>query len=567
MEQLSESPEKVALSNSPESPEKPIIDSEEKEHDYYAILEIPSTASNEFIGQAYNRIFNRLTALQHSHDGPQAPETMKNFKDLEEAYQILSNPVRRKVYDNRNHVPQQQSESIINQTYKAIVSRLRSPSISVVGGGIAAEVIENVVQICQGGIEGVKDPPLDPRVVDMTWGTTIDGRVDRQAACYYRISISNENLSKGFLLNCKSSNKDRFKLVMFDSSGKLLHLEDSMRSKDTKSTEATLLFTLFNTGNQIESDSVDEKILSSPHFLSEKLESIVSYERVVPPGDFLICIYGDNMIGKANFNLIAVPANNDATEVTIIKAADTSLITLKRDLKGLEAEYVKARNAFEIAASNVKREEQRAEKLLQARDIAYKGFIDSSLALFPTQSRSVAVVADQSISSTIDTRDTRNTSHEQDSDVHEKNTVAGVAGSTAVMAATSASNAGGWLMKKVSGTLADGLTQLQRKRESPSAATSPRTQSSNQDEEITFPVEISQSLSNDQGSVIPSDQESVIPIVNDNEGESIEVEGITNDVANEKEATIDDSIIDQNKDENTTSSPITDSEADLPMPI
>jgi hypothetical protein len=317
MEQLSESPEKVALSNSPESPEKPIIDSEEKEHDYYAILEIPSTASNEFIGQAYNRIFNRLTALQHSHDGPQAPETMTNFKDLEEAYQILSNPVRRKVYDNRNHVPQQQSESIINQTYKAIVSRLRSPSISVVGGGIAAEVIENVVQICQGGIEGVKDPPLDPRVVDMTWGTTIDGRVDRQAACYYRISISNENLSKGFLINCKSSNKDRFKLVMFDSSGKLLHLEDSMRSKDTKSTEATLLFTLFNTGNQIESDSVDEKILSSPHFLSEKLESIVSYERVVPPGDFLICIYGDNMIGKANFNLIAVPANNDATEVKL----------------------------------------------------------------------------------------------------------------------------------------------------------------------------------------------------------------------------------------------------------
>jgi curved DNA-binding protein CbpA len=315
MEQLSESPEKAALSNSPIFPEKPIIDSEEIEHDYYAILEMPSTASNEYIGGSYNRIFNRLTALQHSHDGPQAPETVQKFKDLEEAYQTLSNPVKRKVYDNRNRV-QQQPESIINQTYKAIVSRLRSPSISIVGGGIAAEVIENVVQICQGGIEGV-DTPLDPRVVDMVWGTTIDGRVDRQTACYYRISISNENLSNGFLMNCKSSNKDRFKLVMFDSSGKLLHLEDSTRSKDRQSTEATLLFTLFNTGNQVKSDSVNEKILSSPFFLSEKLESIVSYERVVPPGDFLICIYGDNMIGKANFNLIAVPANNDATEVML----------------------------------------------------------------------------------------------------------------------------------------------------------------------------------------------------------------------------------------------------------
>lgn len=321
MEQSSESSGKVALSDSSLSLEKHIIESEEKEHDHYATLEIPTTANNELIGGSYNRIFNRLTALQHSHDGPQAPETLKNFKDLEEAYQVLINPVKRKAYDNRNRV-QQQPESIINQTYKAIVSRLRSPSFSVGGGGIAADVIENVVSICQGGIEGV-DSPLDPRVVDIIWGTIIDGRVDRQAACYYRISITSEKIAEGFLMNCKSANKDKFKLVMFDSSGKLLHLEDSTRSKDKQSTEATLLFTLFNKGNQIQSHSVDEKILSNPFFISEKLDSIVSYERVVPPGEFLICVYGDNMIGKSNFNLVAVPANNDANEVLLADSVTT----------------------------------------------------------------------------------------------------------------------------------------------------------------------------------------------------------------------------------------------------
>lgn len=314
MEQSSESSEKAIVSNSTKSLETPIIDSEVKEHDYYATLEIPLTASNEHIGGSYNRIFNRLTALQH--EGPQGPETAAKFKDLTEAYQVLSNPVRRKAYDNRNRVVLQQ-ESIINQTYKAIVSRLRSPSLSTVGGGMAEEVIENVTLICQqGGIEGT-NPPLDPRVVDMIWGTPIDGRVDRQGACYYRISISNEKLEDGFLIHCKSLNRDRFKLVMFDSGGKLLHLEDSMRSKDKQSTEATLLFTSFNTSDKIQDESVDEKILSSPFFLSEKLESIVSYERAVPVGEYLICIYGDNVFNKANFNLIAVPAKNDANEVML----------------------------------------------------------------------------------------------------------------------------------------------------------------------------------------------------------------------------------------------------------
>jgi hypothetical protein len=62
-------------------------------------------------------------------------------------------------------------------------------------------------------------------------------------------------------------------------------------------------------------------------------------------------------------------------------------------------------------------------------------------------------------------------------------------------------------------------------------------------------------------------QGSVIPIVNENESELIEGEGITNNVNNEKEANSDVIIIDQKKNENTTSSPITDSEEELPLPI
>jgi hypothetical protein len=31
---------------------------------------------------------------------------------------------------------------------------------------------------------------MDPRVADLKWGHNIDGKVDRQSACYYRLTVS-----------------------------------------------------------------------------------------------------------------------------------------------------------------------------------------------------------------------------------------------------------------------------------------------------------------------------------------------------------------------------------------
>jgi hypothetical protein len=55
-------------------------------------------------------------------------------------------------------------------------------------------------------------------------------------------------------------------------------------------------------------------------------------------------------------------------------------------------------------------------------------------------------------------------------------------------------------------SLAEGMTQLQRRRGSAAFPLSPPSQLSNQEEEVAAPVEISQSSSSEQGSVIPSDQ-------------------------------------------------------------
>jgi len=62
--------------------------------DHYAILRVPSTASDEQIREAY-----RLAARRFHPDANKAPGAAVVFKDINTAYQVLSDPAKRAAYD------------------------------------------------------------------------------------------------------------------------------------------------------------------------------------------------------------------------------------------------------------------------------------------------------------------------------------------------------------------------------------------------------------------------------------------------------------------------------------
>jgi curved DNA-binding protein CbpA len=93
----------------------------ETTRDYYLILEVPLLAPQEQIGGSYNRIYNRLLSLQHS--APQDVATAAKFKELAEAYNTLSDPVKRRAYDKRNQAVAVTPPSMVNRAFGAIVSR------------------------------------------------------------------------------------------------------------------------------------------------------------------------------------------------------------------------------------------------------------------------------------------------------------------------------------------------------------------------------------------------------------------------------------------------------------
>lgn len=66
--------------------------------DFYEILGISKSATSEDIKSAY-----RKSALQYHPDRNKSPDAEEKFKEINEAYEVLSNPQKRSAYDQFGH--------------------------------------------------------------------------------------------------------------------------------------------------------------------------------------------------------------------------------------------------------------------------------------------------------------------------------------------------------------------------------------------------------------------------------------------------------------------------------
>jgi len=70
-----------------------------KKNDYYEVLQVPRDADARQIKQAYRKLAMAL----HPDRNPDNPKAAEAFKEAAEAYQVLSNPERREIYDRFGH--------------------------------------------------------------------------------------------------------------------------------------------------------------------------------------------------------------------------------------------------------------------------------------------------------------------------------------------------------------------------------------------------------------------------------------------------------------------------------
>src|SRR5918911_2049095 len=87
--------------------------------DYYEVLGIQRSASKEEIKNSYRRL-----ALQYHPDRNKSPGAEERFKEISEAYAVLSDDEKRKRYDTYGHVGPEEvfsgSEANFDEIFKDI---------------------------------------------------------------------------------------------------------------------------------------------------------------------------------------------------------------------------------------------------------------------------------------------------------------------------------------------------------------------------------------------------------------------------------------------------------------
>src|SRR5512138_2793029 len=68
------------------------------QRDYYEVLGVPKTASTEDLKSAFRRL-----ARQYHPDVNKSPDAEERFKEINEAYAVLSDPDKRAAYDRYGH--------------------------------------------------------------------------------------------------------------------------------------------------------------------------------------------------------------------------------------------------------------------------------------------------------------------------------------------------------------------------------------------------------------------------------------------------------------------------------
>lgn len=145
--------------------------------DYYDVLNVTKTATNDEIKSAYRKL-----ALKYHPDRNKSPEAEEKFKEISEAYAVLSDQEKRKRYDTYGHVGTEEvfrgSEDNFAEIFKDM------------GFGGVGDIFEQIFGGRMGGFGGNRGDPFG-------FGSRSGDRRIRGRDLLYDVDMTLEDVLKG----------------------------------------------------------------------------------------------------------------------------------------------------------------------------------------------------------------------------------------------------------------------------------------------------------------------------------------------------------------------------------
>lgn len=349
-----------------------------KGRDFYKIIGVDKNATQGQIKSAYRK----LAMKNHPDKNPGDDAAAERFKEISTAYAVLSDPNKKRQYDLHGEDGSIAEIATINVEEMGTLGRMFGALVSKAGIPVPTEISVKVLSNAKFISEGVSPQNGEtlPQVVDVVWGQTISHGVDRQDAHFYRITLTDEDLKKGVILQCKSKDADKFKVVFFDQSGHVSIVEESMKRK--KYSDANIYFSPFPRYHLGEYFSINmlkcqEDDLPPVFFLLDSFDRDTS--KNITAGTHLFCIYGDNWFQSVKYTLRPLVAVEPSVPcVNTIQETELKLEKVKLGLENFQQEFVDAKKKYEEACKRIEEDVKEMTETIQKREEAYNEYMSLS---------------------------------------------------------------------------------------------------------------------------------------------------------------------------------------------
>ncbi|XP_039847693.1 chaperone protein dnaJ 15-like isoform X2 [Panicum virgatum] len=306
----------------------------------------------------------------HPDKNASNPEASELFKEVAYSYSILSDPDKRRQYDTAGFeaLENEGMDMEIDLSNLGTVNTMFAALFSKLGVPIKTTISPTVLEEAMNGTVTVRPLPV---------GTSATGKVDKQCAHFFGVTIIEEQAHSGIVVRVTSPAQSKFKLLYFEqevNGGYGLALQEDSQ-KTGKVTSAGMYFLHFQVYRMDSTVNALAMAKDPEAAFFKRLEGLQPCEvSALKPGTHIFAVYGDNFFKPASYMIEAMCAKSYEETTERLKEIESKILAKRNDLRQFETEYRKALARFQEVTNRYTQEREAVDDMLRERDNIHCSF-------------------------------------------------------------------------------------------------------------------------------------------------------------------------------------------------